>query len=366
MDIFIFPTFINTKKYIGIRTEDFDPQVFAILKTIPRAFWNANKQSWILPYRVDTWHQCKTYLKDYQMKVLKEDISTKKEEKNTASLTPLLQDEYNKFYTQLYVKRYSQNTIKSYCSIFLYFLKDCRDSPPESWTLEDIKNWIRTKLDRYKWSEAYQNSVINALKFYYEKVRGETKSFWEIRARSPKKLPGTLSREDVSKLIQGCTNEKHKLILSMIYSCGLRISEMVNLRKKDIHNDQKRIFIKSGKGKKDRYVVLPAKISHLLKSYIDNYSPDYWLIEGQEGGKYSVRSIQLLFHKNIEKAQIDAYATVHTLRHSYATHLLEAGVDLRYIQQALGHESLKTTEIYTHITDVNKYRMISPIDDMNI
>ena len=104
----------------------------------------------------------------------------------------------------------------------------------------------------------------------------------------------------------------------------------------------------------------------MLKTYTEQYKPDYWLIEGQDGGKYSARSIQNVFHQHIEKAKVDAYATVHTLRHSYATHLIEGGVDIRYIQQALAHESLKTTEIYTHITDVNKYRMISPIDDMNI
>ena len=366
MDVIIFPTNINSSQYIGIRTQDYDLNLINRIKTVPKAYWNPNKKSWIIPYTTDAWTQCKLLLQDHQLHILKDDVSVKKTEKAKVNLSPELQEEYNKFYTQLYVQRYSINTIKSYCNIFIYFLQECKEKSPESWQLEDLKNWIRGKLEKNRWSEAYQNSVVNALKFYYEKVRGETKSFWEIRARSPKKLPGTLSREDVSKLIKSCANEKHKLILCMIYSCGLRISEMINLRKKDIHYDQSRIFIKAGKGKKDRYVALPTKLINMLKTYTEQYKPDYWLIEGQESGKYSARSIQNVFHQHIEKAKVDAYATVHTLRHSYATHLIEGGVDIRYIQQALGHESLKTTEIYTHITDVNKYRMISPIDDMNI
>lgn len=218
---------------------------------------------------------------------------------------------------------------------------------PKDWTLDDFKLWLRTEIEKNKWSEAYQNTIINALKFYFEKVRKETRTFWEITPRKTHKLPGTLSGDEIFKLLNSTENLKHRTILTMIYACGLRISEVIHLRKADIDWDQKRLFIKAGKGKKDRYVVLPDKLALLLKEYFAAYPVQYWFLESPDGGPYSARSIQAVFHRALEKAKVDAYATVHTLRHSYATHLFEAGVDLRQIQKALGHESLKTTEIYT-------------------
>jgi site-specific recombinase XerD len=152
----------------------------------------------------------------------------------------------------------------------------------------------------------------------------------------------------------------------MIYACGLRIGEVVKLRKADVDWDQNRIFIKAGKGKKDRYVFLSEKTKGVMKDYQKDYPTQYWYFEGQEGGQYSVRSIQAVFHRSLERAQVDAYATVHTLRHSYATHSMEAGVDLRVIQVALGHNSPKTTEIYTHLTDTNKFRRFSPFDSLDL
>ena len=208
--------------------------------------------------------------------------------------------------------------------------------------------------------------MVNALKFYYEKCLGVEKEFWEIRPRKSRKLPGTLSREDVAALINGTENLKHRTILALIYSCGLRISEAIKLRKKDIDFDSRRIFIVAAKGKKDRYVSMSQKIHLLLKEYLDEYKPDYWLFEGLSGGQYSARSIQTMFHRQLERAGVDAYATVHTLRHSFATHLLESGVDLRFIQKVLGHESIKTTEIYTHITDMDYRKVKNPLDDMDI
>jgi len=165
---------------------------------------------------------------------------------------------------------------------------------------------------------------------------------------------------------QSPTTAQHPTILTMIYACGLRISEVIHLRKADVDWNQNRLFIKAGKGKKDRYVFFPLKLKQLLTLYEKTYPAKYWYFEGQDGGQYSVRSIQAVFHQSLERAKVDAYATVHTLRHSYATHLLEAGVDLRNIQAALGHSSPKTTEIYTHITDANKFRMKSPLDDLDI
>ncbi|MGB3081092.1 MAG: tyrosine-type recombinase/integrase, partial [Saprospiraceae bacterium] len=249
---------------------------------------------------------------------------------------------------------------------FRYFLGACQTKPPQEWTLDDFKIWLRQGLERYKWSESYQRSIINSLKFYYERIRKEPKLFWEISPRKAHKLPGTLSEEEVTRLINSNTNIKHKAILSMIYACGLRISEVVNLRKADVDWHQSRLFVRAGKGKKDRYVFLPDSLKRILERYQKVYPPQYWYFDGQEGGQYSVRSIQAIFHHSLERSNVDAYATVHTLRHSYATHSLEDGVDLRTIQVSLGHSSPKTTEIYTHLTDTNKFRRKSPLDNLDI
>jgi integrase/recombinase XerD len=152
----------------------------------------------------------------------------------------------------------------------------------------------------------------------------------------------------------------------LIYSGGLRIGESIRLRKEDIHFDRKQIFIKGGKGKKDRYTVLSEKMMALLQQYLTAYTPDYWLFEGQAGGQYSTRSVQQVFRRAIAKSGVDPYSTVHILRHSFATHLLERGTDLRYIQELLGHSSSETTQIYTHITKKARHKFSSPLDFLDL
>jgi len=152
----------------------------------------------------------------------------------------------------------------------------------------------------------------------------------------------------------------------MIYAAGLRISEVVNLKVGDLQFDRKRVLVKDGKGKKDRYTILADKLVPVLNRYMELYEPIDWLFEGQYGGKYSVRSVQSIFTDAKLKSKVNAYATVHTLRHSFATHLLEQGMDLRYIQELLGHESSRTTEIYTHITKSGFNNLSSPLDKLDI
>lgn len=152
----------------------------------------------------------------------------------------------------------------------------------------------------------------------------------------------------------------------LIYSAGLRIGESIQLRKADIDLDRKTVFVKAGKGKKDRCTILSDKLILLLQRYLIVYAPDYWLFEGQGGGQYSTRSIQQVFRKAVSKAKVNPYSTVHTLRHSFATHLLERGTDLRYIQELLGHSSSETTQIYTHITQKARQKLCSPLDFLDI
>jgi len=151
-----------------------------------------------------------------------------------------------------------------------------------------------------------------------------------------------------------------------IYSGGLRIGESIRLRKEDVSFDRRTIFIKAGKGKKDRYTVLSEKMIDQLKGYLESYRPAYWLFEGQDGGPYSASSIQKVFRRTVKKSGINPYATLHTLRHSLATHLLERGMDLRYIRELLGHHSLETTQIYTHITAKARQKLASPLNFLDI
>ena len=185
---------------------------------------------------------------------------------------------------------------------------------------------------------------------------------YDIRARKAESLPGVFSQEEVGRLFKAVTNLKHRSILMTIYSAGLRVSEVVNLRKADILTDLGKLFIRSGKGKKDRYTLLSEKLKPLLEEYLKEYKPSYWLFEGQDHGQYSVRSVQQILRDAVRVSGVNPYATVHTLRHSFATHLLENGTDLRYIQELLGHNNPKTTQIYTHITKRGLDKIRSPLD----
>jgi len=218
-------------------------------------------------------------------------------------------------------------------------------------------------ITKYHISESKQNLAINAIKFYYEQVLGQDRTIYDIqRPKRGKTLPGVLSMEDVYRLINAPKNIKHRAILHTIYSAGLRISEVINLRIKDIYSDAGYIFIKGAKGKKDRHTVLSDSVLKLLREYYVVAKPAYWLFEGQNGGKYSAKSIQNIFRRAQQETGVSPWSTPHTLRHSFATHMLENGENLRTIQALLGHGSSKTTEIYTHILQVSNKKTRSPLD----
>ena len=179
-------------------------------------------------------------------------------------------------------------------------------------------------------------------------------------------LPKILSTEEVVDLLDAVDNLKHKLALLLIYSSGLRRGELLNLLKKDINIKRRVIHIKSAKGKKDRYVVLAETVVPYLKTYLKQYRPVRWLFEGQNGGQYSATSLWKVFNAALEKSKVNPYATLHTLRHSYATHCVENGHNLKSVQEALGHASLKTTEVYLHISSEALKKLKSPLDNLEL
>lgn len=255
-------------------------------------------------------------------------------------------------------------TVKAYRNAFTQFLLYFEHKNPADITPDEIKQYCLYKIEAAKWSESYQNQVINALKFYYEKVLGQQRQFYELRPKRPQQLPQVFSEAEVVALFKSVDNLKHKCILLLIYSAGLRLGELIQMRIDDVNISQRLVFVKAGKGKKDRRTLRSDKMELYLKKYLAEYKPQYWLFEGADGGQYSARSVQAIFRRAVQKAGVNPYATVHTLRHSFATHLLEAGTDLRYIQDLLGHSSSKTTEIYTHISDQARKRLRSPLDNL--
>lgn len=258
---------------------------------------------------------------------------------------------------------YSEHTVKSYRLVLIDFLKYFENSEFEQLEKSDIEKYMFDRIKHQKISTSKQNIMIHAIKFYYEKVLGRPRELYELtRPKSSKSLPNVLSVEEVQRIINAPENLKHQVILYAMYSAGLRISEVINLRVEDIHPDEGYIFIKDAKGKKDRQTVLSEVFVEKLEVYLKRYKPSYWMFEGQEGGQYSTSSIQKIFRRAVDVAHVNPWATPHTLRHSFATHLLQNGVNLRYIQSMLGHASSKTTEIYTHVMHVNNRTILSPLD----
>jgi integrase/recombinase XerD len=263
-------------------------------------------------------------------------------------------------------RRYSRSTIRTYLEItstYLRFLK------PAGAMTELGDNFIRftNEYILYKHlSLSYQNQAINALRLFYINIlKIDFEPGKLMRPRREYKLPNVLSKEEVKKLFAVTRNKKHKAMLSLIYACGLRRGELLNLKPKDIDTKRGLLIIRLAKGNKDRIVPISGKIIDLLRDYFLDFRPRVWLFEGiKKGIQYDERSLQMVLKKAISMAEIDKPVTLHWLRHSYATHQLESGVDLRYIQEILGHKSSKTTEIYTHVSVKSLQKIRSPFDDL--
>jgi site-specific recombinase XerD len=258
--------------------------------------------------------------------------------------------------------RFSDSTIKSYMSAANSFFKEVPKPIPEI-TENDIETFIKFKVRHEKISIAYQKHLIGSLKLFYKLVLDRhisVEAFYP--KRNEKKLPGIPSVQDIKKLLNNVSNLKHKAILSTIYAAGLRVSEAVRLKISDIDSRRMIIRIRQSKRKKDREVMLSDNLLILLREYYRVFKPVEYIFEGQQGGVYSTRSVQQVFKAALKNAHINKPATVHTLRHSFATHLLENGTDIRFIKDLLGHQNIRTTEIYTHVSDLSKRKIKSPLD----
>lgn len=347
----------------------YDQQIINRLKKVTTATWSSSKRYWYIQrdeFKLELFFEQFRDLAyiDYSAFKNTGDKNEAPEQKHPLPYIHRQQiklpDEYLE---KLEQKRYSISTIKSYTAYFKDFIDYFSNRDLDSIEKDEINRYILHLIRSQKISESQQNQRINAIKFYYEKVLGLNREFYNIeRPRQKHTLPKIISENDVVRIIESIDNIKHKAIITTIYSSGLRRSELINLRKQDIDFDRNIIFIRGAKGKKDRITILSKTNAALLIIYLKEYSPNYWLFEGPERGQYNASSVGRILHDATERAGINKTITPHMLRHSFATHLLEQGVDMRYIQNLLGHETTKTTEIYTHVSKKSLANIRSPLD----
>jgi len=271
-----------------------------------------------------------------------------------------------KMVEQLKLKGYSENTIKTYQNEFAQFLIALKHHSVDNCDAQKVRSYMLYCHEHLKLKENTLHSRLNALKFYFEQVLHREKMFFKEIPR-PKKhliLPKTIHQNDIKKMLEATVNLKHNTMLKLCYGMGLRLSEIINIKVKDIDSKNMQVFIEKSKGKKDRYVNLPQSILEQLRTYYKEYRPQKYLFEGQDGGQYSKRSLQNVFKNALHKAGVNKNVGIHSLRHSYATHLLEQGTDIRFIQELLGHKDIKTTLIYTDVTNNSIRNVKSPLDNL--
>ncbi len=267
---------------------------------------------------------------------------------------------------ELLSRKYSYRTVKGYLYYNRDFLGFVKKQPSEI-NDSDIKDYLLYLAEEKQSATSTLNQAINALKFYYVSML-KKKFIYEVkRPRKDKKLPVVLSKEEVAKILSSVDNIKHRAILMLVYSAGLRVGEVVKLKPEDIDSKRMLIHIKGAKGRKDRYTLLSERALEILREYWRKYKPEKWLFGGAKEGRYlSIRSVDKIFRNACDKTGIKKDVSVHTLRHSFATHLLEGGTDLRYIQELLGHAHSKTTEIYTHVSTKSLGKITSPLDTIEL
>jgi len=347
----------------------FNKALIQAIKEIPYHRWDAKNKWWTIPYSEVIMERMKAACEAHQLKVIIEEepktgVAAKK-------ISPFDVPNYRKVpesFIQKHIElRNSPHTIKNYVSAFEEFINYFPQMEIDQINEAQIMEYLRYLVSERQVSVSYQNVAINAIKFYYEQVlRGRRKFYFIDRPRRDKVLPEVLNMQEITAMIKQTENIKHKLILMFGYGSGLRLNEINKIRLSDIDRERMQLKVKNGKGRKDRYTKLAAKIIPILDEYLANEPTDDLLFRGATGGLYSDRSIQQVVKQAAERAKIQKKVTTKTLRHTFATHLLEQGVDLRYIQEMLGHASSKTTEIYTHITTKGFENIESPMDGLDI
>lgn len=349
-----------------------DDDVLNQLKTLGNVRWSRTKRCWYIPASFENYLALKKLFSgqiftDQTLWGSKDKIPVNGTAQNV--YLPLEQlATFEKYRKHLTLKGYSPNTMRTYLNEFRQFLIAIKNHDADHFTPERLKDYLFYCHDKLKLSENTLHSRINALKFYYEKVLRKDKFFWNIpRPKKPLLLPKLLNEEELQRLFNALKSKKHKAILFTVYSSGLRVSEVVNLKLKDIDGNRLQMRVSRAKGKKDRYVNLSPVLLDLLRQYIKTEVPrpkEFLFESKQTGTSYPTRTIQQIFSNAKRKAMISKDVGIHSLRHSFATHLLEKGTDIKYIKDLLGHFDIKTTERYLHVSRKKMVNIVSPFDDL--
>lgn len=276
-----------------------------------------------------------------------------------------MQETIKAFQQRLRMQRYAENTIKTYSGCLSKFLHAFEGYNLAQVTEKNIEKYISHLVEKEGISDSYQKQMLGTIGLYVSLCLDRKLNIQHLYPkRQQHRLPKYLSQQEVKRMIEAAINIKHRCILKLLYGAGLRVSEVIALTLSDIDSANMLVHIRDAKGRKDRTVMLSTSLFADLRDYYLEEKPQYFLFEGQFGGKYSARSIQAVVKQMAEKAKINKPVSPHILRHSFATHLIENGTDIRYVQDLLGHNSIKTTELYTHITDVSKSKIKSPLDNI--
>lgn len=354
----------------------YDESLFPAVRSIPGATFSKTMKCWYAPAATASIQKILQVFKGkawVDLTQLKQQAKPSVAHKTKVTPTQPVIIPINEFqvaameamHKKLKLKNYSASTIRTYTEQFKLFMQFFPDNDPSDLGEKEILHYLMYLIENRKLSISAQNQAINAIKFYYEKVLKQEKKVYDLeRPMKEKKLPEVLSQEEVMMLFEATDNLKHRVMLMLLYSSGIRRSELLNLRVGDVDMYRGIVFVRGGKGRKDRHSVLAQSLIPVMESYLAKHKPGFWLFEGVNGERYSASSLQQILKRAVYRAGIRKNVRLHMLRHSFATHLLEAGTSTRYIQVLLGHESPKTTEIYAKVTRFGMDKVVSPLDQI--
>ena len=361
----------SKKIFIDLPT-DAKPEWTEKLKSFESSYYIKDTSQWTIPSGNENYCRIKEYFIAQGCMLTIKNINRSKIHKKPAINKwyygkPIDLNYMREYKNMLILKRSKPNTAKCYISMFTRFLAYFYSKKISELSKTEIISYMLWEINQNGISATVQNQLINAIKYYYEKVLGNPREIYNLpRPKITKNEPLVLNKIEVQNILTEINNIKHKCIISLIFSAGLRRSELLNLKVNDIDLERKTVFIYKGKGGKDRISILAETTIRYINEYLKQYRPKYWLFEGQKGGQYSAESIWKIFNRLKKRCCVNKKGNVHLLRHTFATYLLESGTDIRYIQKLLGHSSIKTTEIYTHIANNDLVKIKSPIDDLGI
>ena len=369
--ITLYHLMIKGQQMIGIRFSP-DRLIQNLIKGLPDPRWSkrynmayientkANLGIIFNTFKGEVWINYNRFLTNKPLKTTNESIDVEWYRKRKP--IPQFRCCPEEYLLKLELKKYANSTVRTYVSFFEMFINHYKHKELNAIDESDIRAFLQ-KLIHRNVSNSYLNQVINSIKFYYEVVLGMPNRFYEIeRPRKESKLPKVISKEEIISIIENTNNIKHRCIVKLLYSSGLRRSELLNLKISDVDSKRMLVRVKDGKGNKDRYTLLSKSALDDLRLYYREWKPQDYLFEGRKASKYTAESVLNIVKKSAAKAGIRDTVTPHVLRHSFATHLLESGTDLRQIQVLLGHGSSKTTEIYTHVATNTFKKIKNPLD----